>query len=74
MMTKDLSIEFYRQRRHVLGRHADKRLSDALRRPVPLSRKIARRVLRILSIRRHVIRHWQGDGFVARRVWSARAA
>ena len=72
MMTKDLSIEFYRQRRRVLGRRADTRLSDALRRPAPFPRRLARRVLRALSS--HVIRRWQDGAFVAHRVGPARAA
>ncbi|MCB1339238.1 MAG: hypothetical protein KDK10_17890 [Maritimibacter sp.] len=74
MMTKDLSIEFYRQRRRVLGRRADTRLSDALRRPAPFPRRLARRVLRALSSRSHVIRRWQDGAFVAHRVGPARAA
>lgn len=74
MMNTDYSVDDFRQRHRVLGRRADMRLADALRRPLPFPEKLRRRVMRSLSFRRHVIRRWQDGSFVPHRVGRPRAA
>lgn len=84
MLKSDLTIADYAQRRRVLGRRADIRLARALRRTVPLHRKVrhlARRALRASPGRIHarlqrsrLIRQWQGGCFVETLVTLPRAA
>ncbi len=69
MLTSDLTITDYAQRRRVLGRRADMRLAKALRRTVPLHRKLRMQILRGLRarprfIRPQLIRHWHNGSFV----------
>lgn len=65
MMTCDRTITDYAQRLQVLGRRADARLADALRRPTGLRTRLMRRVHRSLARRTHRIRRWQDGAFVA---------
>ena len=74
MLTSDLTITDYAQRRRVLGRRADMRLARALRHPVPLHRKLRLRMLRGLQTRPQQIRHWQDGSFVETPVSLPRAA
>ena len=69
MLTSDLTITDYAQRRRVLGRRADIRLARALRRTVPLHRKLRQHVLHALHarprlIRPQLIRQWHNGSFV----------
>jgi len=74
MLTSDLTIIDYAQRRRVLGRRADIRLARALRHRVPLHAKLRQRIQRGLQARRQQIRHWQDGTFVARTITLPRAA
>lgn len=84
MLTSDLTIADYAQRRRVLGRRADIRLAQALRRTDPLHRKLrhlAARALRTSPRRIHarlqrsqLIRQWRNGSFVETLVTLPRAA
>ena len=69
MLTSDLTITDYAQRRRVLGHRADMRLARALRRTVPLHRKLRQQMRRVLRarprlIRPQMIRQWHNGSFV----------
>lgn len=64
MLTSDLSITDYAQRRRVLGRRADIRLAQALRRPVRLHERLRRRIVKTIRARTQMIRQWQDGSFV----------
>lgn len=64
MLTSDLTITDYAQRRRVLGRRADIRLARALRRRVSLRTKLRQRLMRGLQERRQQIRRWHNGSFV----------
>ncbi|MCB1358955.1 MAG: hypothetical protein KDK53_21450 [Maritimibacter sp.] len=84
MLTSEMTIADYAQRRRVLGRRADIRLARALRHSVPLHRKVrhlAARALRMSPRRIHarlqrsqLIRQWKGGSFVETLVTLPRAA
>lgn len=79
MLKTDRTITDYAQRRRVLGRRADIRLSRALRRSVPLRQRLRQTVLRGLKtraglIRPQLIRHWQNGCFVETTVTLPHAA
>lgn len=88
MLTSDLTITDYAQRRRVLGRRADMRLSRALRHSDPLHRRLrlglrnlARRgwhardrLIRPHLIRPHLIRQWHDGSFVVKVITPPAAA
>ena len=84
MLTSDLTIADYAQRRRVLGRRADIRLAQPLRRTVPFHRKLRYLALRAQRTspgrlharlqRSRLIRQWRGGCFVETLVTLPRAA
>ncbi|HCQ65060.1 MAG TPA: hypothetical protein DIU07_07795 [Rhodobacteraceae bacterium] len=79
MLNSDLTITDYAQRRRVLGRRADMRLAQALRRTIPLHRKLRQQILRGLRarprlIRPQLIRQWHNGSFVEKIVTLPSAA
>ncbi len=66
MMTSDLTITDFAQRRRVLERHADTRLAQALRDQVSPREKLHEDEEAGAQARRQRIRHWKDGSFVAR--------
>ncbi len=74
MLTSEITITDYAQRRRVLGRRADMRLAQALRHPVPLHEILGLQFGKGAQARESQIRHWQDGSFVEQTVILDRAA
>ena len=74
MMHPDLTITDYALRQRVLGRRADTRLAEAMRRPTSLPAKLRLKMLQGGKARRQHIRHWQDGCFVDQPLSLPRAA
>ena len=64
MLTSNRTIADYAQRRRVLGRRADIRLAEALRRPASFQRRLRRHLAKGLAARTQLIRQWRNGSFV----------